>query len=444
MVRIPHMERIGIIGAGYVGLTTGVCLAEIGHTVILADVDAGKLDELRQGKSPIFEPGLEELLRKNLAAGRLHLTASNREVVQRADVIFICVNTPPRPDGHADLRYVEAVAREIAECVDHQYRVVVDKSTVPVHTAEKVSETIRRYAKPGYTVDVVSNPEFLREGTAVRDTLQPDRIVIGTDSPRALELMRRVFEPIIQSSKAKVCTVSVRSAELIKHGANSFLATKISFANLIAQVCERAGADATEVLTAIGLDPRIGPQFLRPGIGFGGRCFPKDLAAFKKTLEVFSLNPKLLEAVEDINDLALHQFFNKIQRELWVLDGKRIAVLGLAFKPDTDDIRNSPAIKLVELLVREGAKVSAHDPKALARARHAHPGPTYHDDLYEAVRGAEAVVICTEWNEYRMADLARLRSLMVTPILFDGRNLFEPAVVKAAGFRYFGVGRPST
>lgn len=438
------MERIGIIGAGYVGLTTGVCLAEVGHSVLLADVDAAKLETLKQGKSPIYEPGLNELLQKNTAAGRLKFTSSNQDVVRQSDVIFICVNTPPRPDGHADLRYVEAVAREIAEALERNYKVVVDKSTVPVHTAEKVAETIRRYAKPGYSVDVVSNPEFLREGTAVQDTLRPDRIVIGTDSARARELMLRVFEPIIKSSNAKVCPVSVRSAELIKHGANSFLATKISFANLIAQVCERAGADATEVLQAIGMDARIGAQFLRPGIGFGGSCFPKDLAAFTKTLEVFNLNPKLLRAVTEINDAALHQFFNHIQRELWVLDGKAITVLGLAFKPDTDDIRNSPSIKLVNLLMREGAKVSAHDPQAMDRARHDHPQLTYHSDPYSAAKGAEALVVCTEWEEYRGLDLSRLHSLMTTPILFDARNLYDPSVVKAAGFRYFGVGRPTS
>lgn len=435
--------QIGIIGAGYVGLTTGVCLADVGHSVMLADADVQKVSRLREGKSPIFEPGLEALLAKNIAAGRIIFAERNPDVVAGCDVIFICVNTPPRPDGHADLRYVEQVAREIAESLKSEYRVVVDKSTVPVHTAEKVAETIRRYAKPGHDVDVVSNPEFLREGTAVHDTLHPDRIVIGADRPRALELMRQVFAPIVSSSSAIVCEVSVRSAELIKHGANSFLATKISFANLIAEVCERAGADALEVLHAIGLDPRIGGQFLQPGIGFGGSCFPKDLAAFKKTLEVFGLDPRLLSVVEDINESALNRFFKKLQRELWVLDGKSIAVLGLSFKPDTDDIRNSPAVKLIERLLAEGAIVSAYDPQAMPRVGH-HAGfarVKFATDPYAAATGADAVVVCTEWDEFKTIDLRRLASLMATPVLFDGRNVFTPAQAQAAGFRYFGVGR---
>ncbi len=433
--------RIGIIGAGYVGLTTGVCLSEVGWTVTCVDNDPAKLALLKAGRSPIFEPELEALLQKNLANGRLQFSDAVASTVKTRDVIFICVNTPPKSDGQADLRYVEQVAKEIAAALPDDYRVIVDKSTVPVHTAEKVAETIRRYNPRADNFDVVSNPEFLREGSAVHDTLMPDRIVVGAESARAKTLLREIYEPILVRSGATLCEVSIRSAELIKHGANTFLAAKISFANLMAEVCEAAGANALEVLRAIGLDRRIGSDFLRPGIGFGGSCFPKDIAAFRHTLGTFGIDPALVTAVQTMNDRAYQRFLHRVERELWVLDGKRISVLGVAFKPNTDDIRNAPALKLMAALIAAGAKVNAYDPHAERRARHVLPAVTYHGDPYAACQGAEAVVVCTEWDEFSRLDWSRMRALVATPIIFDGRNVVNRAQATAAGFRYFGVGQ---
>ncbi len=433
--------KIGIIGTGYVGLTTGTCLAELGHDVTCVDNDPKKLEKLQAGKSPIFEPGLEELMAKNSQAGRLTFTADIKPVIVASEVIFICVNTPPRKDGHADLKYVEHVAREIAESINGEYKVIVDKSTVPVKTAEKVYETIKRYSRPDAQFDVVSNPEFLKEGTAVQDTLEPDRIVIGVDSKRAEAVMLACYQPLIDKTHAPVKITSVKSAELIKHGANTFLATKISFANLIAQTCEAVGADALEVLEAIGLDKRIGSQFLKPGIGFGGSCFPKDIAAYKKTLEVLDINPDFIEAIEAINEEARNRFIHKIEKELWVLDGKRIAVLGLTFKPNTDDIRNAPALTIIRKLQLDGAKIITYDPQGMDNAKQELSDIEYATDPYDAVKGAEALVICTEWDELKKLDLDKIKSLMATPIIFDGRNIFNPKQMAEKGIKYFGVGR---
>lgn len=433
--------KIAIIGAGYVGLTTGTCLAELGHQVICVDNNREKLEKLNRGKSPIFEPGLEELIVKNQAAGRLTFSGEIKPAVQQAEIIFICVNTPPKEDGHADLKYVERVAREIAGTINGDYKVIVDKSTVPVKTAEKVKETILRYGAGQTNFDVVSNPEFLKEGTAIKDTMEPDRIVIGVDSEKARDKMLELYRPLIEKIKAPVKVVSVRSAELIKHGANTFLAAKISFANLIAQTCEEAGADALEVLEAIGLDERIGRQFLKPGIGFGGSCFPKDISAYKKTLEILGIDNTLIHAIERINLEAVRRFSHKIEKELWVLDGKQIGVLGLAFKPDTDDIRNSPALKIIESLKKEGAKIIAYDPQAMVNAKKEIPEIEYADNPYQAAAGSEALVICTDWREFKNLDLARIKNLMATPTIFDGRNIFNPEEMKKLGFKYFGVGR---
>jgi len=432
--------KIAIIGTGYVGLTTGVCLADLGHSVICIDNNPEKIEKLNQGKSPIFEPGLEELIVKNKDTGRLVFSGEIRPAVQAAEVIFICVNTPPKDDGHADLKYVEKVAREIAAAINGDYKVIVDKSTVPVHTAEKVKETITRYNVEA-NFDVVSNPEFLKEGTAVADTLQPDRIVIGVDSDRARDKMLELYQPLIAKTNAPIKIVSVRSAELIKHGANTFLATKISFANLIAQTCEEAGADALEVLEAIGLDERIGKQFLKPGIGFGGSCFPKDIAAYKKTLEVLGLDNSLVHAVERINLEASRRFMQKIEKELWVLDGKQIGILGIAFKPDTDDIRNAPALRIIESLKKDGALIKAYDPQAMANAKAQINGIEFCNDAYEVAKGSEALVICTDWQDFKDMDLNKIKAAMATPIIFDGRNIFDPAKMKELGFKYFGVGR---
>jgi len=433
--------KIAIIGTGYVGLTTGTCLADFGHQVTCVDNDPKKIEKLKQGKSPIFEPGLEELIAKNKQTGNLIFTDEIGPVVKDSEVIFICVNTPPKEDGHADLKYVEKVAREIAENINGEYKVIVDKSTVPVKTAEKVKETILRYSIDQAKFDVVSNPEFLKEGTAVKDTMEPDRIVIGADSQKAKEKMLEVYKPLIDKTNAPVKIVSVRSAELIKHGANTFLATKISFANLIAQTCEEAGADALEVLEAIGLDERIGRYFLNPGIGFGGSCFPKDIAAYKKTLEILGIDSSLVESVQKINESAIEKFLQKIEKELWVIDNKEIAVLGIAFKANTDDIRNAPALKLIKKLKSDGANIQAYDPQAMENAKKEIPDIKYFDNPYEAIKGVEALVICTEWDEFKNLDLQKIKELMVTPIIFDGRNIFNPAKMKELGFRYYGVGR---
>lgn len=433
--------KISIIGTGYVGLTTGVCLADLGHEVICVDNDLEKVEMLKRGESPIFEPGLDDLIKINLDNKRLSFISEIAPAVKTAEVIFICVNTPPKADGHADLKYVENVARQIAENMNGDYKVVVDKSTVPVKTAERVKETILRYSTDQTKFDVVSNPEFLREGTAIKDTLEPDRIVIGVDSEQAKEKMLELYKVLIDKTGAPVKIVSVRSAELIKHGANTFLATKISFANLVAQACEEAQADAIEVLEAIGLDRRIGRQFLNPGIGFGGSCFPKDIAAFKKTLEVLGVENSLVDAVEKINQDAWYKFLQKIERELWILDGKVIGVLGLAFKPNTDDIRNSPALKIIDKLQADGVKIKAYDPQAMAKTQKINPNIQYCQNPYEAADNVEALLICTEWDEFKNLDLEKIKKSMTVPVIFDGRNIFNPDQIKNLGFRYFGVGR---
>jgi UDPglucose 6-dehydrogenase len=434
--------NVAIIGTGYVGLTTGVCLSDLGHQVVCVDNNPDKLQLLKNKKSPIFEEGIEELIIKNVDEDRLSFTDDLTSAVNQSEIIFICVNTPPKEDGQADLKYIEKVAKQIAGLLKpSEYKLIVDKSTVPVKTAEKVRETITRYASAEVLFDVVSNPEFLREGTAVYDTFNPDRIVIGADNDKARDILIDLYQPLITKINPPVKVVSVRSAELIKHGANTFLATKISFANMIADVCEQAGADAAEVLEAIGLDDRIGPKFLKPGIGFGGSCFPKDIAAFKKTMEVLGLESDFIKAVENINSKALLRFVKKIEKELWVVDGKNICVLGLAFKANTDDVRNSPAISLIKKLLADGAKINAYDPQAMDNAQKILPEITYHQDIYQAAKDCEALVIATEWQEFKEIDLTKLKSVLAVPIIFDARNLLDPKTAKEAGFNYFGVGR---
>jgi len=433
--------KVAVIGTGYVGLTTGVCLADIGHFVVCVDNNPQKLEILKEGRSPIFEPGMEELLAKNFKNGRLSFREEIGGAAKDAAVIFICVNTPTREDGMSELKYVEKAAKEIALASGGAYKVIVDKSTVPVKTAEKVKETIMKYGSEKTRCDVVSNPEFLKEGSAIADTMSPDRIVIGSDSEKATAIMRELYAPIIERTKAPVKIVSVRSAELIKHGANTFLSMKISFANLVAQVCEEAKADALEVLESIGLDARIGSQFLKPGIGFGGSCFPKDIAAFKKTLEILGIDAALIKAVEDINEGAWRKFVSRIEKELWVVDGKTIGVLGLAFKPDTDDLRNSPALKICRELMAQGARIKAYDPQAMEKARQLFPDILYCEDPYMVTEGAEALLVCTEWDEFRSMDLARIKKNMMVPLVFDGRNVFDKEKSREHGIKYFGVGR---
>jgi UDPglucose 6-dehydrogenase len=429
---------IAIIGSGYVGLVTGACLADVRHNVICVDNDQRKVERLQKGVIPIYEPGLEEVVHRNVAANRLRFTTSTADGVANSQIVFIAVPTPPQPDGSVDLTYIEKVAREIAEVLK-EYRVIVDKSTVPVKTGEKVAETIRRYSKSAVEFDVVSNPEFLREGCAVSDLMNPDRIVIGSNSDRALALMKKVYEPFI----APIMVTDVNSAELIKHAANSFLALKISYINAISAICEASGADVERVADGIGADKRIGRSFLNAGIGYGGSCFPKDVAAFLAISEQLGTPFTLLREVQRINQNQLDRFLKKIKDTLWVLRDKRIAVWGLTFKPDTDDVRNSVAIDLVTELLKEGALVRAYDPQGIekvAELKLCH-GAYLAKSAMEAVENAEALVLATEWGEFERVDLVQVREHMHTPLIFDGRNLFDPKTMKELGFAYFGIGR---
>ena len=428
--------KLSIIGTGYVGLVTGTCFAEVGHQVICVDNDATKVKMLQAGGIPIYEPGLEELVKKNVAAGRLKFTNSTAEGVQNSDVIFIAVPTPPQPDGSVDLSYIERVARDIAAAMT-SYKIVVDKSTVPVKTGEKVAETIRRYCAAKVEFDVVSNPEFLREGFAVGDLMQPDRVVIGVASPRPAAAMNEIYTPF----KAPIIITDINSAELIKHAANSFLALKISYINAIATICEAAGANVQEVAHGIGLDERIGRRFLNAGIGFGGSCFPKDLSAFIKISEQVGYEFKLLKEVQRINADQMERFVKKITDTLWVLKDKKIGVLGLAFKQNTDDVRSSPAIDLCQRLLKDGATLRVHDPKAMDKARALLPHVTYVDDMNAVADGCDALVIATEWEEFKQVDLSRAKKGLTHPILFDGRNLFDPAEMEKLGWIYKSVGR---
>ncbi len=430
-----------IIGSGYVGLVSGACFAEVGHRVICVDNDIKKVKSLQAGHIPIYEPGLEDLVHRNVAAKRLRFTDSIEDGVDNSQVIFIAVPTPPQPDGSVDLSYIEKVAREIAGVLKPDaYRVVVDKSTVPVKTGEKVTDTIKRYNK-GAAFDVVSNPEFLREGCAVDDLMKPDRIVIGSNSDQATALMKKVYEPFM----APVLVTDINSAELIKHAANSFLALKISYINAVSAICDASGADVEMVATGIGTDKRIGRNFLNAGLGYGGSCFPKDIAAFIHIADELGVPFTLLKEVQRINADQRTRFLNRVRKALWVLRDKRIAVWGLTFKPDTDDIRSSVAIDIVNDFIKEGAVVTAYDPKGMERARELKliEGAKLVDSAMEAVEGAELLVLATEWPEFANADLAEVKSKMHTPMVFDGRNLFDPKTMTEMGFTYHSIGRPS-
>jgi len=433
--------KIAIIGSGYVGLVTGACFAEVGHEVICVDNDERKIEALRNGKIPIYEPGLEQLVLRNVSAHRLQFTGSIEQGVDNSQVIFIAVPTPPQTDGSVDLTYIERVAREIASVLK-EYRVIVDKSTVPVKTGEKVADTIRRYNKVNVEFDVVSNPEFLREGCAVPDLMEPDRIVIGSNSERALAIMKKVYEPFM----APIMVTDINSAELIKHAANSFLALKISYINALSAICEASGADIEKVADGIGADKRIGRSFLNAGLGYGGSCFPKDIAAFIAISEQIGEPFHLLREVQKINEYQRERFLRRLRDTLWVLKEKRIAVWGLTFKPDTDDVRNSVAIDLVNDLIREGAHVTAYDPKGNQRVQELDLCPGVHlaNSALEAVQGAETLILATEWPDFSDVDLTEVRSRMHTPIVFDGRNLFDPATMRGLGFQYYGIGRPLT
>lgn len=435
--------NLAIIGTGYVGLTTGTCFAEVGHNVICVDNNAAKVESLRRGQIPIYEPDLEDLILSNVSAGRLTFTTSMAEAVAACDIIFIAVPTPPNEDGSVDLSYMEAVSHEIADCLrpEYGYRVVVDKSTVPVSTGTKVSQVIYRYAYEGVEVDVVSNPEFLREGSAVADLLHPDRIVIGADSQRAMDMMKRVYQPF----NAPILEVDLHSAELIKHAANSFLALKISYINAVSAVCEKAGADVERVAQGIGMDKRISRNFLNAGLGYGGSCFPKDVKGFINISEQLGTPMEILREVERINASQLERFLNRVREKLWVLRNKKVAVWGLAFKQNTDDVRESVAIKLIRRLCDEGARVTAYDPKASETAAAVLKGYKVDivDDMYDCVADAEVLIVATEWKQFAVADLVRVRELMKLPILFDGRNIIHGENAIHAGFEYHSVGRRS-
>jgi len=428
--------KLTIIGTGYVGLVTGTCFAEVGHHVICVDNDANKVKMLQAGGIPIYEPGLEGLVKKNVAAGRLSFTNSTAEGVSKSEVVFIAVPTPPQPDGSVDMSFIERVARDIAGALNG-YKIIVDKSTVPVQTGDKVAETIKRYCKGQNEFDVVSNPEFLREGFAVEDLMNPDRVVIGVRTQRPVPAMKAVYEPF----KAPIIVTDINSAELIKHASNSFLALKISYINAVSIICEATGANVQEVANGMGMDERIGKRFLNASLGFGGSCFPKDLSAFIKIAEELRYDFGLLKEVQRINASQMDRFMKKIVDTLWVLKGKTIGVLGLAFKQNTDDVRTSPAIDLCHRLQKEGAALRVYDPKAMDKAKALLNDVTYVEDMNNVAEGCDALVVATEWDEFKKLDLDRAKKLLSHPIMFDGRNLFDAKEMEKMGFIYKSIGR---
>jgi UDPglucose 6-dehydrogenase len=449
--------KISVIGAGYVGLVTGGCLAEIGHEVLCADNDGAKIETLASGRLPIYEPGLEAVIAKARKEGRLSFSPNPADAVSAGNAIFICVGTPPLPNGDADLSAIDHVARLIASEA-RSPKLVVEKSTVPAQTGQELKRALSVYGrKTGVTFRVASNPEFLREGTAVGDFLHPDRIVVGVDDEVAERQLHEIYRPVLERKfncpmhSPAACpdvpvpawvVTTINSAELIKHASNSFLALKISYANMVADLAERLGADIQEVAHAMGLDPRIGRSFLNAGLGFGGFCLPKDLQAFVHLAEKSGVDFSLLKETEKINRNRIDHFVEKIRRALWVIKGKQIAVLGLAFKANTDDIRFAPAIDLINQLLAEGAKVRAYDPEAMEKARPLMPQVEMPQSAYEAAKDAEALIIATEWKQFRELDWARVRDSMTRPLIVDARNLLSGRGMKALGFEYYSAGRP--
>ncbi len=428
--------KICVVGTGYVGLVTGTCFADLGNDVICVDIDKEKIEKLQKGICPIYEPGLEELLRRNLKEGRLFFTTDLGHGTENSEVIFIAVGTPPKQNGEADLSFVEDVSRKIAHTMK-SYRLIIEKSTVPVQTGEWVKRTISRYNTHKIDFDVASNPEFLREGSAVSDFLKPERIVIGVESERAKKILFELYGPFGRP----ILVTDIKSAELIKHASNSFLATKISFINAISVICEKVGANVEKVAEGMGMDNRIGQSFLKAGVGFGGFCFPKDLSAFIRISEKIGYDFGLLREVEAINEEQKKNFVKKIESALWVVSGKTIAILGLAFKPNTDDMRFAPSIDIIRQLETEGAKIKAFDPQAMGKAAEILKDVEFCDGPYEAVEGADAMVIMTEWNEFRELDLNKIKNLLNAPIVIDGRNIYDPEKMKKMGFNYFCIGR---
>ncbi|MDD5253318.1 MAG: UDP-glucose/GDP-mannose dehydrogenase family protein [Candidatus Omnitrophica bacterium] len=428
--------NISIIGSGYVGLVTGACFAELGNKVICADNDVKKITNLTKGIVPIYEPGLEEVIKLNLKNKRLKFTSSIKSAVKSSEVIFIAVGTPALENGEADLTGIENVARAIAQNMDG-YRVIVEKSTVPVETCAWVKKTISTYIKKGHKFDVVSNPEFLREGSAINDFTHPDRIILGVESAKAKQIMSSLYQPL----NRPILVTNIKSAELIKHASNAFLATKISFINAISRICDKVGADVKEVAEGMGLDNRIGRHFLHAGIGYGGSCFPKDLEAFISIAEKLGYDFEILKAVRDANEEQKKFVLQKIKDELWIIKDKTIAVLGLAFKPNTDDLRNAPSIDLIRSLIQEGAKVKVYDPKAMGKAKEFLKNIVFCKDLYQAANSADCLIVATEWNEFKEMDFIKLKKSLKRPLIVDARNIYDPKLLKEKGFTYIGVGR---
>jgi UDPglucose 6-dehydrogenase len=446
--------EVCVVGVGYVGLVTAACFAHMGNTVKGVDDDRDKISLLQQGKVPIYEPFLDDMVSQVMSAGRLRFTESLEEGVESCQVIFICVGTPPLEDGEADLSSVESVVRRIAEVADGR-TLIVEKSTVPVQTGFWIEKTLKLYGRgDADRFMVASNPEFLREGSAVEDFLHPDRIVVGVEKPEPAELLHALYEPVIRAtfhcpvheacprgSSVPFLVTDIASAELIKHASNSFLAMKISYINLIADLCERVGADVSLVAEGMGLDQRIGRAFLNPGVGFGGFCFPKDLQAFVRIGEKHGCDLSLLKEVERINKERIDVIVKKLQGHLWIIRGKTVTVLGLSFKPNTDDIRFAPSIELIQRLLRDEARVKAYDPKAMPKAQKVLEGVEFCNDAYEALESADAAVLVTEWDEFKQLDLHRVKQRMRRPLIIDGRNIFDRRAMESLGIEYDGMGR---
>jgi len=447
--------RLTVIGCGYVGLVTGACLAAAGHEVFCTDIDSKRIDQLKVGKVPIYEEHLEEVLNHAVAEKKISYTSDPGEAIRAGEVIFICVGTPPKNSGEADLSAIDHVARQIAQEAQAS-KIVVEKSTVPALTGKQLQKALAAYSRGGdMKFHVASNPEFLREGTAVGDFFHPDRIVVGVEDEVSAKKLREIYAPILQKkfscpihagkcpdAPSELLITTINSAELIKHASNSFLALKISYANVIADLCERIGADVEEVTHAMGLDPRIGTQFLKAGLGFGGFCFPKDIQAFIHLSSSMGIDFEMLKAAETVNKQRIDRYFEKIHKALWVVKGKRVAVLGLAFKANTDDIRFAPALEVIRRLLAEGAEVHASDPEAISRTKAFFPNITYHEDPYEALKGADAALVCTEWKSFRELDWERAGKFMARRLVIDGRNLYSPQTMQKLDFDYHCFGRP--
>ena len=428
--------KIAVIGVGYVGLVTANCLAKLGNNVTGIDSDTRKINMLKKGISPIYEPGLDELLQENIKKKKISFTGSIAEGIKNAEIIFICVGTPPKPNGDADLSSVENSSREIAENM-REYKLIVGKSTVPVNTGEWIKRTVKLYNKKNVSFDVASNPEFLREGTAIDDFLNPDRIVIGVESEKAKELLLELYRQI----KAPKLVTNIQTAELIKHASNSFLAMKISYINALSKICEKTGADIIKIAEGMGYDKRIGKSFLNAGPGYGGFCLPKDVNAFIYIAEKFGYDFELLKSVEKINDEQKKSIVKKIEEAVWILKDKTIGVLGLSFKPNTDDIRFSPAMEIVEELIKHGAKVKVYDPVSMEKAKQELPELICCKDPYEVCKNSNALAVLTDWDEFKKLDLGKIKKLLKTPIFIDARNLYNPEELNELGFIYKGVGR---